>query len=164
MLLGDSIFANFSKFSSLFDKHFSKFNTLNFGIGGDKIQNVLWHINNMSLQPSLQYIIVHCGTSDIGYNDPEVISDGLIDLARVIRKEYKDIKIIISSILPRDKANSRKRSLVIATNIYLKEACNNNSFSFVELDFGWIVGSSLNALLFKNDHLYPAKYGYEKLS
>ena len=118
----------------------------------------------MSLSPSLQYTFIHCGTSNIGHNDPEVISDGLINLARVIKKKYKDVKIIISSLLPRVKANSQKRSLVIATNIYLKEACNVNPFSFVELDSGWIVGSSLNTLLFKNGHLHLTKFGYEKLS
>ena len=85
----------------------------------------------MSLPPSLQYIIIHCDTSNIGHNDPEVISDGLINLARVIKKKYKDIKIIISAFMSRGKANSQKRSLVIATNIYLKEACNVKSFSFV---------------------------------
>ena len=37
LLIGDSNIANFSKFSPIFDKHFSKFNTLNFSIGGDKI-------------------------------------------------------------------------------------------------------------------------------
>ena len=116
------------------------------------------------MSPSRQYIFIHCGTNNIGHNDSEVISDGLINLARVIKKKCKDVKIIISSLLPRDKANSQKRSLVIATNIYLKEACNVNSFSFVELDSGWIIGSSLNMLLFKNDHLHLTKFGYEKLS
>ena len=118
----------------------------------------------MSLPPSLQYIFIHCGTNNIGHYDPEIISDGLINLARVIKKKCKDVKIIINSLLPRDKTNSQKRSLVIATNIYLKEACNVNSFSFVELGSGWIVGSSLNMLLFKNDHLHLTKFGYEKLS
>ena len=74
------------------------------------------------------------------------------------------MKIVFSSLLPRDKPNSQKCSPVIATNIYLKEACNVNSFSFVELDSGWIIGSSLNMLLFKNDHLHLTKFGYEKLS
>ena len=115
-------FSNFSKFSSIFDKNFSKFNTLNFGIGGDKIQNVLWRMNNMSLPPYLQYIFIHCGTNNIGHNDPEFISDGLINLVWVIKK-YKNVKIIISSLLPRDKADSQKCSLVIATSIYLKEEC-----------------------------------------
>ena len=124
----------------------------------------LWRVNNMSLPPFLQHIFIHCGTNNIGHNDPEVISDGLINLARDIKKKYKDVKTIISSLLPRDKANSQKRSLFIATNIYLKEACNVNSFSFVEMDSGWIVGSSLNMLLFKNDHLHLIKFGYEKLS
>ena len=89
MLIGDSIIANFSKFSSIFDKLFSKFHPLNFGIGGDKIQNVLWRINNMSLPPSLQYIFIHCGTNNIGHYASEVISDGLINLARVIKKSTK---------------------------------------------------------------------------
>ena len=90
----------------------------------------------MSLSPSLQYIFIHCGTNNIGHNDPEVISNGLINLARVIKKKCKDVKTIISSLLPSGKANSQKHSLVIATNIYLKEACNVKAFSFVELDSG----------------------------
>ena len=52
-LIDDSIIDNFSKFSSIFCKHFSKFNTLSFSIGEDKIQNVLWRINKMSLQHNI---------------------------------------------------------------------------------------------------------------
>ena len=58
----------------------------------------------------------------------------------------------------------KKRFLYIAINTCLKEACNVNSFSFVELDSGWILGSSLNTLLFKNDQLRLTKFGYDKLS
>ena len=118
----------------------------------------------MSLAPCLQYIFIHWGTNNIGHNDPEVISDGLINLARVIKKKYKDIKIIISSLLPRDKSNLQKLSFVVATNIYLKQECDVNSFSFFELDSLRIFGSSLNTLLFKNDHLHFTNFGYEKLS
>ena len=35
----------------------------------------------MPLPLFLQYIIIHYGTSNIGRNDPEAISDGLINLA-----------------------------------------------------------------------------------
>ena len=164
LLIGDSIIVKFSKFSSVFDKLFSKFDPLNFSIGGDKIQNVLWRINIISLSPSPQYIFIHCDTNNIENNDAEVTLDGLITLARVVKKKYEDVKIIISSLLPKDKANSRKHSLAIATYIYLKEACNFNSFSFIEMYSGWILGSSLNTLIFKNDHLHLPNFGYEKLS
>ena len=105
LLTGDSITAKFNKFSPILDKCFSKFYSLNFGIGGDKTQNVLWCINNLSLPPSLQHIFIHCGTKIIAHNDLEVISGGLINLARVIKKMYKDVKINIISLLQRDKAN-----------------------------------------------------------
>ena len=62
----------------------------------------------MSLSPSLQYIFIHCGTNNIGHHDQKVISDGLINLPRVVKKKYKDVKIIIGFLLPRDKANSQK--------------------------------------------------------
>ena len=84
--------------------------------------------------------------------------------ARVVKNRLKYIKIIISSLLTRDKANSQKRVLVIATKIYLKVACNNYPFSFAELVSGLIMGNSLNSLLFKNDHLHLTNFGYEKLS
>ena len=48
LLIVDLIIANFSKFSFIFDQHFSKFNTHNLGIGETKIQNIPLHINNMS--------------------------------------------------------------------------------------------------------------------
>ena len=95
---------------------------INFGIVGDKIENVLWCINDVSLPPFVQHIFIHCSTNNIGHNDPEVISDGLINLARVIKKKDKDVKIMISSLLPMDKANSQKLSLVITTNIYFKKS------------------------------------------
>ena len=87
LLIADSIIVYFSKFSSIFDKHFSKFHPFSFGIGRDKIQNILWHLN-MSLSPSLQYIFIHCGKNNICHNEPEVNSDGL-------KKKYKDIKSLL---------------------------------------------------------------------
>ena len=84
----------------------------------------------MSLPPSLQYIVIHCGTNNIWHYDLEVISDGLINLAHLIKKKYKCLEIIIKSLLLRDKTNLWKSALVIATNIYLKEAFNNSLFNF----------------------------------
>ena len=54
VLFGDSIIANFDKCSDIFDKFFLYFRTLNFGISGDKIQNVLWRACNMTLPASVK--------------------------------------------------------------------------------------------------------------
>ena len=65
----------------------------------------------MSFPLSLQYIIIYCGTNNIGHNNPQVISDGLINLAWVIKKKYKDRKLIINSLLPRNDSSSQKLPL-----------------------------------------------------
>ena len=80
------------------------------------------------------------------------------------RKSTKMWRSLLLLFCQGTEPTHKKRSFVIAANIYLKEACNVNSFSFVEMDSGLIVGSSLIMLLFKNDHLHLAKFGYEKLS
>ena len=44
VLIGDSIIANFDKCKDIFDKFLMPFCTLDFGISGDKTQNVLWRV------------------------------------------------------------------------------------------------------------------------
>ena len=51
VLLGYSIVAGFNIWYKFFDE-----NTVNCGIGGDKIQNVLWRAENIPLPKSLEYV------------------------------------------------------------------------------------------------------------
>ena len=125
VLIRDSIIANFDKCSDIFDKFFLPFRTLNFGISGDKIQNVLWHVYNMTLPASVEYGIIHCGTNNLGHDSPLKITEGLINIASILKKNYKDLHIFVSCLLPRDDGKSLKRSLLHAVNCYLKEFCTN---------------------------------------
>ena len=120
VIIGDSIIANCDKCSDIFDKFFLPFRTLNFGISGDKIQNVLWRVYNMTLPASVEYVIIHCGTNNLGHNSPLKIAEGLINIACILKKNYKDLHISVSCLLPRDDEKSLKRSLLYLVNCYLK--------------------------------------------
>ena len=120
MLIGGSIIANFDKCSDIFDKFFLPFHTLNFGISEDKIQNALWRVYNMTLPASVEYVIIHCGSNNLGYNSPLKIAEGLISIAFILKKNYKDLHISVSCLLPRDDEKSLKRSLLYLVNCYLK--------------------------------------------
>ena len=91
VLIGDSIIANFDKCSDIFGKFFLPFRTLNFGISGDKIQNVLWRVYNMTLPASVEYIISHCGTNNLGHSSPLKIAESLINIACILKKSCKDL-------------------------------------------------------------------------
>ena len=120
VLIGDSSIANFDKCSDIFDKLFLPFHTLNIGISGDKIQNVLCCVYNMTLPASVEYVIFHGGTNNLGHSSPLKIAEGLINIACILKKNYKNLHIFVSCLLPRDDEKSLKRSLLYAANCYLK--------------------------------------------
>ena len=47
MLIGDSIVAGLSQNENIWDKFLKPLKALSFGVGGDKIQHVLWHALNL---------------------------------------------------------------------------------------------------------------------
>ena len=137
VLTGDSIIANFDKCNDICDGFFLSFRTLNFGISGDKIQNVLWRVCNMTLPTSVEYVIIHYGTNNLGHNSPLKIAEGLINITCRLMKNYKNFHIFVSCLLPRDHENSVNRSLLYAVNPYLKEFYTNE-LHYIELNYGWI--------------------------
>ena len=60
ILIGDSIVKCLSRYKKVWQKYFEPYETLNFGISGDKTQHVLWRVKNMDLPDSLKFVMVHC--------------------------------------------------------------------------------------------------------
>ena len=80
VILRGSIIVNFDKCCDIFDKFFLPFRTLNFGNSGEKIQNALCRVCNMTLPASVEYVIIHCGTNNLGYKSLLKIAEGLINI------------------------------------------------------------------------------------
>ena len=80
LLIGDSIISTLGRYLEIWKKNFSSQNTLNFGIPGDKIQHVLWRIQNLNFPNSfsIQYIFILCGTNNLDHNTPEELAEGII--------------------------------------------------------------------------------------
>ena len=70
VLLGDSIIAGFLRHPNIWYKFFDE-NTINCGIGGGKVQNVLWRAENISLPQSLEYVVISCGTNNLDTDNSE---------------------------------------------------------------------------------------------
>ena len=120
VLTGASSISHFDKCSNIFDKFFLPFRTLNFDINGDKIQNVLWRVYNMTFTASVEYVIIRCGTDNIGHNSPLKVAEGLINVACILKKNYKNLHIFVGCLLPKDDEKSVKRLLLDAVNCYFK--------------------------------------------
>ena len=100
VLLGDSIVAGFLRYPNIWYKFFNE-NTINCGISGDKIQNILWKTEYIPLPQSLEYILINCGTNSLDTDDSEKVADGLFRITRALKKRIIHLKVVINGILPR---------------------------------------------------------------
>jgi lysophospholipase L1-like esterase len=92
-------------------KNFYGWNAANFGWGADRIQNILWRLNNAELDNvNPKIVVLQAGTNNIGNSIPagreqEVADDvtkGLRALVSTIRSKAPDAIVIVTGIFPRN--------------------------------------------------------------
>ena len=163
VLLRDSIIAGFLRYPNIWYKFFDE-NTINCGVHGDKVQNVLWRAENIPLPQSLEYVVICCGTNNLDTDDSEKIADGLFCIALALKKRMNHLKIVINGILPRDEQNTARRQKLLIVNELLESKCTNyTNIHYLSPDGDWIRENGyLNTSLFYKDKLRLIEKGYHK--
>ena len=138
---------------------------MNCGIGGDRIQHVLWRAVNLPVSSNLTNVVVLCGTNNLLLDSPKDIADGILEIARSFEINYSGVNVIICGILPRDDSWSVNRVSIKKVNQILKFKCFESSYTFVSLNRGWnLADGSLNADLYYSDRLHLVEKGNLKLA
>ena len=122
-MIGDSIVAALRRYPTAWRNFILQYKTVNLGIGGDRIENVLWRISDIVLPKSVRSVIIHCGTNNIDTSSSDEISVGVVTIARSIFHRYPNIKIIVSGLLPRNIYGSTRRVKINETSDYLRDYC-----------------------------------------
>ena len=117
VVIGDSIVAGFRRYPTVWRNFILQYKTVNLGIRGDRIENVLWRINDIVLPKSKVY------TNNIDTSSSDEISVCVVTIARSIFHCYPNIEIIVSGLLPRDIHWSTRRVKINETNDYLRDYC-----------------------------------------
>ena len=107
---------------------------MNCGIGGDRIQHVLWRALNLPASPDLKNVVVLCGTNDLLLGSPKDIADGILEIARSFEINYSCVNVIICGILPRDNSWSVNRVSIKKVNQIQKLKCYKSSYTFRSYD------------------------------
>ena len=150
LLIGDSIIAGLSRYKNVRKKYIQPFNTVNCGIGGDKVPNVLWRCNNFPPSLSVKNIVVMCGTNNIQHDSVEDIRGGIIDISSQLRRIYKNSNVIVCDLLPRD--------------VYLRHKCSFIGVTFIDQIDWTSQNGSLKSNLHYDDNLNFIEEGGTKLA
>ena len=122
IVIGDSIAAGPARFSDVWHNFFC--NALDLGIGGDRTEHEIWRVDNLSFLASIKYVIIHCGTNDIKFNNPTDIANGILCVYFLIQSKLPNAQIIVTGLFPRSQKFSYFRQIVNDVNVELGNACS----------------------------------------
>ena len=123
IIIGDSIVYGFKRYQHVWNSYFAK-EALNWGIRGDKVENILYRISQSVIPHHTNKVVIISGTSNIDRDNPSDITNGLLCAVALLQLKHKKLKTIISGILPRNKAKGFRRKKLIETNNILKYKCS----------------------------------------
>jgi lysophospholipase L1-like esterase len=150
-------------------RHFFGWNAADFGWGGDKVQNILWRIQNGELDGvHPKVIVLLAGANDVGNTVPEGgdeakvadITKGLKAILETMRTKAPEATLIVTGIFPRND-NMAVMPTINKINDNLSKLADGKKIRYLNINDRLADG---NGRLFDGmmgDKLHPTIKGYE---
>ena len=168
LLVGDSLVNGLARYHRVWSEYFEPLRALNFGVGGDRTQHVLWRIENGEIPLNLQVAFVHCGTNNLDRDNPAEIRDGIASIVYTIQEKKPNVNFIVSGLLPRDQEISSRRDKIKLVNKKLREWCRSGkvrNVHYLKPDKDWTEPDGrLVERYYFTDFLHLVEEGYEKFA
>lgn len=163
--IGDSITQGWEGAGkTVWTNYYGKLRCLNFGVGGDRTQHVLWRFENGQLDGvKAKVAIVMIGTNNSNKEDntEDDILAGVTAIVNQIRTRQPETKILLLGIFPRGKTFSTQRGKILQVNQALAKLADHEHIWY--LDFGSQLIEK-DGSISKNimpDALHPNAAGYK---
>ena len=168
LLIGDPLVNGLARYHRVWSKYFKPLRALNFGVGGDRTQNVLWRIENGEIPLNLQVAFVHCGTNNLDRDNPDEIRDGIASIVYTIQERKPNANFIVSGLLPRDQETSFRRDKIKLVNQKLRKWCQSGkvrNVHYLKPDKDWTEPDGrLVERYYFTDFLHLVEEGYDKFA
>jgi lysophospholipase L1-like esterase len=172
LFLGDSITDGWrwgNGGSKIWPQIYAPRHAANFGIGYDRIQNVLWRVENGELEnihPKVVVLLI--GTNNSGNEDngrprnltPEII-EGVSNLVRQIQARLPETKILLLGLFPRGEKSDPIREQVKAANTGLAKLDDGGKVKFLDLGDKFLAPDGMLSRDLFPDLLHPNAKGYQ---
>jgi lysophospholipase L1-like esterase len=136
-------------------KSFFGWNAADFGWGADRVENILWRLDNGELDGvNPKVVVLLAGTNNIPNSAPEDIALGLKEVLRVLREKAPGAVVVLTAIFPRnDKPEYRAK--IDAVNAQLARMADGHTIRFLN------VNDKLTEEALNTDKLHPNAKGYQ---
>jgi lysophospholipase L1-like esterase len=166
--IGDSITQGWEArtITNVWQKYYGQRKTLNFGVGGDRTQHVLWRIENGQLdgiKPRVAVLLIGTNNSNTNKTDNTEgeILEGVTAIVKQIRTRLPDTKIILVGIFPRGKTFSVQRGKILEVNEALAKLDDGKTIRYIDFGPQLIDADGSISPSIMRDFLHLTEAGYE---
>ncbi|HLX63953.1 MAG TPA: GDSL-type esterase/lipase family protein [Planctomycetota bacterium] len=169
LFLGDSLTQGWGDAAQkdLWKKYFEPFKPANFGIGGDRTQQILWRIGNGELEGiSPKVVVLMIGVNNFWSNDSaEKVAEGTKKIVELLRQKLPNAKILLLGILPaQQNASGGLRAKIKSINAITAKLDDGKNVRFLDMGPKFVDASGNIAPekeFFQADFLHLTTKGYE---
>lgn len=166
VFLGDSITAGW-RGTPAYREAFAKYVPLNLGVVGDHTQNVLWRIQQGTLDGlSPEVVVVMIGVNNLGGGfTPEATVGGVRAVVSAVQARLPRARVLLLGILPARHAPSEGlRSKITEANRLLAQAGWPSLTKFSDVGAVFLDSEGKISKTVMRDFLHPTAEGYQLLS
>lgn len=164
-LIGDSITQNWERGGQkAWQDHFGSLKTLNFGVYGDEIQNVLWRISQGQLEgvkPKVAIVLIGTNNSNGHDNTAQEIVEGIQAIVNEIHKRQPGTKVLVLGIFPRGTPTSPERLKVEQVDQLLPRLDDGKTDFYMDIGSIFLGSDNLVSKDVVSDGIHPSPAGYE---
>ncbi|MDQ8206308.1 acetylxylan esterase [Coraliomargarita sp. SDUM461003] len=165
LFIGDSItHMMLTNGGPVWREEYRQIGAVNVGLSGDKVENILWRIQNGALgtlKPKVTVLLA--GVNNMRKNTPEEIGLGVGAIVDVLKLRLPETKILVLGVFPRGhKGGTQDRETIKEINTYIAQLDDNERVFYLDIgnDFLNKDGSLIEGAMLK-DGLHPDLKGYQ---
>jgi len=165
LIMGDSITQGWlEKGRKVWDESIAPFGSLCDGIGGDRVENLLWRVKHMpglGKEYSPKLIAVLIGVNNSWNAMPEDVAAGLSEILKELRARTPSSKILVIGVFPRDeKPSDSMREVVKRINFFYAKAAERAGAEFYDFGDAFLSPDGSISKDVMPDFLHPNESGY----
>lgn len=165
LAMGDSITAGWrgKANKAIFDKAFGQYKPLNFGIGGDRTQHVLWRLQNGELEgitPKVMMLMI--GTNNSNSDSAEKIAAGVTAIVNYVKQKSPSTKVLLLAVFPRgEKPNAQREKLAKVNETIAKLDDGGKTVKYLDIGAKFLQPDGTISKDIMPDFLHLSEKGYQ---
>jgi lysophospholipase L1-like esterase len=162
LFMGDSITDGW-RHQKLWKQKYVPMKAVDFGIGGDRTEHVLWRMKNgecEGIKPKV--VVLMIGTNNLGSNSTREIVEGITAIVNDFRVRLPESKILLLAVFPRgEKADDPARKLIADINREIEKLDDGKWTEYLDIGRKFLDAKGNLPRDVMPDFLHPNAKGYQ---